>query len=233
MGANHLSVAGSIPPSSSQRHTTDHISQPARPALRCRGTPSRVRGGQVRCLLLAAALAACRQDGRPRPTEGHLDISWTGKDRGSLAGPAIARWCGLRRVLEIQSVRGDTGVALAVYSGQSPTPGTYRVVDPTVADSLPPAAAVAVRWLGQTVVQGFQGESGQVVLQRSSAGLFSGAFDARARSVVDTQHLNLSGTFRDLALRRDTLGCAPRDEEEEMGDDAIPEDAEAVDTGVH
>jgi hypothetical protein len=106
-------------------------------------------------------------------------------------------------------------------------------VDPTVADSLPPAAAVAVRWLGQTVVQGFQGESGQVVLQRSSAGLFSGAFDARARSVVDTQHLNLSGTFRDLALRRDTLGCVPRDEEEEMGDDAVPEDAEAVDTGVH
>jgi hypothetical protein len=241
MGANHLSVAGSFLPSLLQRHTTDPTNQPACPGRRRR---SASRGGFSAGwvqgpLLLLAALSACReQTGRP-PAEGHLDVSWSGKERGSVSGAATARWCGLRQVLEIQSVQGDTGVAVALYPGQSPKPGTYRVVDPATADSLPPAAAVAVRWLGQTVVQGFQGESGRMMLQRSNAGLFSGSFSARARSVVDTQHLNLTGTFRDLSLRRDTLGCAPRDEDADMGDDADmgndaePEDAETIDTGVH
>ena len=177
-------------------------------------------------LLVALLMLDCQPQARRSSAEGHLDVSWSGKDRGHVSGAATARWCELRRVLEIRAVRGDTGVAVALYPIRSPLPGSYRVLAPAKAESLPPAAAVAVRWLGQTVVQGFQGESGQVVLQRSSEGLFSGRLSARARSVVDTQHLTLSGTFRDLALRPDSLGCTQTDEE-------LDEDAEAVDTGVH
>jgi len=154
-----------------------------------------------------------------------LEVSWTGKDSASIAGTATARWCGLLRVLEVRLVRGDTGVAVAIYPVRTPAPAAYRVMAPAKAESLPPAAAIAVRWLGQSVVQGFQGESGQVVLQRSSAGFFSGRLKARARSVVDTQHITLNGSFRDLILTPDSLGCST----EEDPDD----DAETVDTGVH
>jgi hypothetical protein len=100
------------------------------------------------------------------------------------------------------------------------------VVDPVKAESLPRAAALALRWLGQNVVQGFQGESGRVVLQRSSSGLYSGRVTARARSVNDTQRISVSGSFRDLAVRRDSLGCAPPEDDAES-------DADSADTGVH
>jgi hypothetical protein len=177
-------------------------------------------------VLLASGLWACQATARRPAREGHLEVSWNGKDRGSVAGTATARWCGLLRVMEVRLVRGDTGVAVALYPVRSPASGTYPVVAPAKAESLPPAAAIGVRWLGQSVVQGFQGESGQVVLQRSSAGLFSGRLKARARSVVDTQHIALNGSFRDLILTPDSLGCSPTDED-------MDEDAETVDTGVH
>jgi len=177
-------------------------------------------------VLLASGLWACQATARRPAPQGHLEVSWTGKVSGSVGGMATARWCGLLRVLELRLVRGDTGIAVAIYPVRSPVPGVYRVVAPAKAESLPPAAAIAVRWLGQTVVQGFRGESGQVVLQRSSAGLFSGRLKGRARSVVDTQHLTLNGSFRDLILTPDSLGCAPTDDDRD-------EDAETVDTGVH
>jgi len=177
-------------------------------------------------VLLASGLWACQAMARRPAPEGHLEISWTGKDTASIAGKATARWCGLLRVLEVRLVRGDTGFAVAFHPVRSPAPGAYPVMAPTKAESLPPAAAIAVRWLGQTVVQGFQGESGQVVLQRSSAGVFSGRLKARARSVVDTQKITLNGSFRDLILTPDSLGCSPTDED-------LDEASETVDTGVH
>jgi hypothetical protein len=94
------------------------------------------------------------------------------------------------------------------------------VLEPARAESVPPAAGVAVRWLGQTVVQGFQGESGKVVLQRSTSGLYSGRLSARAVSIADTQHISLSGSFRDLAAQADSAGCTPvaEDSDDDAGD---------------
>jgi hypothetical protein len=177
-------------------------------------------------LCLALVLLACRQ-ARPRTSgEPHLEVSWGGKDSGTVSGGATARWCELRRVFEFQAVRGDTGAAVAVYPGPSLAPGTYQVVDPAKAESLPRTAALALRWLGKNAVQGFQGESGRVVLQRSSSGLYSGRLAARARSVSDTQRISVSGSFHDLAVRRDTLGCSPPEDDTES-------DADTADTGVH
>jgi hypothetical protein len=176
-------------------------------------------------LCLGLTLVACRQAQPRRAGEPQLAVSWGGKDSGSISAPATARWCELRRVFEFQAVRGDTGAALAVYPGPSLVPGTYPVVDPVKAESLPRAAAVALRWLGRNSVQGFQGESGQVVLQRSN-GLFSGRVTARARSVNDTQLISVRGTFHDLPARRDSLACAPPEKDAESA-------ADTADTGVH
>jgi hypothetical protein len=184
-----------------------------------------VSAGAVRYLLLAWMIGGCRQAPSNAPPKGHLDVGWQGRDPGRIAGSAAAGWCALRRVLEIHTVRGDTGIALALYPGKSLAPGVYRVLDPVKAESVPPAAAIAVRWLGKSVIQGFQSDSGRIDLQRSSSGLLSGRVSARARSVVDTQRIVLTGTFRDVLVRPDSLGCQPA---EPPDDDADPDD-----TGVH
>jgi hypothetical protein len=129
-------------------------------------------------------------------------------------------------MLEIQAVRGDTGIALAVYPGKALAPGAYPVTEPERAESVTPAAAVATRWPTKTQIQGFRGDSGQVTLQRSSSGRFSGRMKARARSVVDTQRITLSGSFSDLLVQPDSLDCE--------GNDSLPKQApEVPDTGVH
>jgi hypothetical protein len=177
-------------------------------------------------LALLLLLTACRQAPAPAESAGRLEVSWDGSPDGALSAPAAADWCGRRQVLEIRALKGDTGVALALYPGKALTPGAYPVVDPARAESIPPAAGVAVRWLAKNLVQGFRSDSGRVTLERSGPGRFSGRVMARARSVVDTQRITLEGTFRDLVVRRDTVGC-------EADDVPSVQAAETADIGVH
>jgi len=167
-----------------------------------------------RWFLLLWLLAGCTQ--KPRgPGLGQITMRWEGSREGSLSGPATAGWCSVLRVLEIRSIRGDTGVALALHPGETLAMGSYRIVEPARAESVPPAAGVAVRWLSQNLVQGFQGDSGRLDLERSSSGGLSGRVHARAHSVVDTQRIVLTGSFRDLMPAPDSLGCAPADTTED------------------
>jgi hypothetical protein len=113
-----------------------------------------------------------------------------------------------------------------LYPADTLTAGSYRVLDPVKAESLPPAAGVALRWLTQTAVQGFQGDGGTVEVQRSGAGQLSGQVKARARSAVDTQKILLDGSFRNLTVQPQSQGCVPRPEKP-------GERAEPGDTGLH
>lgn len=177
-------------------------------------------------VLLLMLTGSCRHAPGNNPSRPYLDVRWSGSEQGKISGPATAEWCSPRRLLEIRTVQGDTGIALALYPGETITAGKYHVVHPAKAESLPPAAGVALRWLTQTTVQGFQGDSGVVDLDRSAAGLLSGRVRIRARSVVDTQRVSVTGTFEDLTVRAQARGCiAP---EENSG-----EHAEHPDTGVH
>jgi hypothetical protein len=179
------------------------------------------------CFLL---VIACREAPGRSNGPGHLEVQWEGSSKGQLSGLATASWCELRRVLAIRTVRGDTGIALALYPEKALTPGAYKVVAPARAESIPPAAAVAVRWPTKSVIQGFQGDSGRVILQRTSSGRVSGRVSSRARSVVDTQRIVMMGTFRDLLVQPDSLGCEPEDSPA----DTLPDKAaEGPDTGVH
>jgi hypothetical protein len=138
---------------------------------------------------------------------GQIDVRWTGSERGRLSGRATAEWCSILRLLEIRAIRGDTGIALAIHPTDTITPGEYRVLDPAKAESVPPAAGIALRWATQIAIRGFQGESGSVVLDRSPSGELSGRVTAAARSATDTGRLQVTGTFRDLAVRASTRGC--------------------------
>jgi hypothetical protein len=155
-----------------------------------------------------------------------MEVQWNGSRAGNLSGAAIAGWCAVRRLLEIRMVHGDTGIALVLYPAKELSAGEYPVVEPAKAESARPAAGLAVRWLTENTVQGFQSRSGRVNLERSGTGQLSGRLIARTRSVIDTQRLAITGSFRDLAIVQDTLGCSPSDTS------ISEEDPELDDTGV-
>jgi hypothetical protein len=129
-------------------------------------------------------------------------------------------------MLEIRAVVGDTGVAIAVYPRDTLAAGKYPVMDPVRAESLPPAAGLALRWAAQTSIKGFQGESGSIVIERSGSGELSGSLAAGARSIADTGRLKVRGKFQHLAVAVSKRGCT-RSAQDTAGD------AAAGDTLVH
>ncbi len=162
--------------------------------------------GLVVALML---LTACDEAGSQRLQAGRLDARWTGADSGKISAPASAEWCADRRLLEIRAIQGDTGLGLALYALDSIAPDSYRVVDPSRADSSPPSARVALRVFSQTTVKGFQADSGTVTLQRSGSGPLSGNVSARARSVLNGEQIRLSGRFERVGVMPQTRGCIP------------------------
>jgi hypothetical protein len=161
------------------------------------------------CLLGALGLAAgCGSGKGGRRTGERLEARWTGADTAAFGAPATAEWCDSLNLLEILAFAGDTGIEIALYPRDSVAPGTYPVRPPAAADSLPPSAAVGLRWFAQTAVQGFQGDSGQVSLTRAPDGALSGRFRATARAASGNGRLTITGSFDDLRQRPATSGCS-------------------------
>ena len=80
---------------------------------------------------LAIGIAACAGP-EPRAADApRLELQWTGADTGRITSPATAEWCGVLRVLQIDAVRGDTGIAIALYPRDS-----IRPTDPAVTSIL-------------------------------------------------------------------------------------------------
>ena len=177
-------------------------------------------------VIVLAGLPGCNRGPASRASAGQIDVRWTGSERGRLSGRATAEWCPILRVLEIHAIRGDTGMALVIYPADTITPGQYRIIDPAKAESLPPAAGIALRWATQIAVKGFQGESGSVALNRSGSGELSGRITATARSVTDTQRVTIDGSFRDLMIRPQARGCARPSKHPDEDEDAQPSDTQ-------
>jgi hypothetical protein len=155
------------------------------------------------------SFAAC-VDSPERPAQtGWLEARWTGADTGQIATHSTAEWCRERQRLEIRAIDGDTGIALVVYPRDTVETDSYRVVQPERAESVPPAASIALRVFSSTTIQGYQGDSGTVVLESSSSGELSGTFEATVRSVVNGQLLTLIGEARDLVVVPQARGCKP------------------------
>lgn len=179
-------------------------------------------------LLLALSLAAaCRGSAEKAAQTGRLEARWTGSDSGQVSASATAEWCSDRRLFEIRAVHGDTGFAMVLYPVDTIDADTYRVVRPAGADSLAPSAAVALRLFSPTVIKGYQGDSGNVVLKRSGSGELSGTVEARSRSVLNADLVRITGKFRDIVVVPQTRGCLP-----EIPFDSTDEDSELPDTDV-
>jgi hypothetical protein len=171
---------------------------------------------------------ACSQSGKQADVAGQMSARWEGSRDGDFTAPASASWCQARRMLEVRSIRGDTGIAMALHPRRSLAAGSYRIVEPAKAESVPPAAAVAVRWLGKNLVQGFRSDSGQLELERSSTGQLSGRLHARARSVVDTERIVLTASFQNVTPDS-AVGCtAPDTTDEDLAPDDTGEMTETM-----
>jgi hypothetical protein len=182
----------------------------------------RVPGPRAAALAVLTTLtAACAKREAGTAETPRLELQWTGADTGRMAGRATAEWCGVLRVLEINAVAGDTGIAIAIYPTDSIRPDSYPVMRPERADSAPPASAVALRYFAETAVKGYQSDSGRVLLTVSAAGMMSGRFTAALKSATDGSRLHAAGAFHDVRARPATRGCVARPPRP------------APDTGVH
>lgn len=173
---------------------------------------------RARLIVLAAALAAgasATACGKPKdaaPAGPTLDLRWAGPtvDSARVSAPATAVWCDSLKLLQVQALRGDTGIAIALYPVKAFGAGRFPVVPPARADSAPPAAAVALRWFAETAVRGFQGDSGAVIVKQERPGSYTGTFEVSAHSVTDPAHLTIRGSFRALTLRPGGRACVPK-----------------------
>lgn len=172
-------------------------------------------------------LAACDRAGSRALQAGRLDASWTGSDTGKISAATTAEWCEDSLFLMIRAVQGDTGLGLALRFLDSITPDSYRVMEPSRADSSPPSASVALRLFAQTTVDGFQGDSGAVILKRAGGGL-SGSVSARARSVLNGKQIRLSGRFDRVAVVPQVRGCVPTRPDSTDQADTVFDDADSV-----
>ena len=158
---------------------------------------------------LALLLGGCAGREQAAPG-GRLEVEWTGESRGHLAGAATGEWCDSLKVLVIRALAGDTGFAIALYPTDTTRSDSYPVVLPAKADSVPPAAAVALRWFAATMVKGYQGDSGRVLVRDTTGGRLSGRFSASLKSATDGSRIRAGGAFHEVRVGPATRGCVRR-----------------------
>ncbi|HET6578497.1 MAG TPA: hypothetical protein VFG66_09245 [Gemmatimonadales bacterium] len=171
-----------------------------------------MKGALRRCApaVLLVLGAGCGKQAPAAPAGPRLETRWTGGDTAGFAAPAVGEWCDTLDLLEIRAAAGDTGIALAIYPGDSVQPGDYPIRPPDVADTASPSAAMALRWVAQTAVRGFRSDSGTLTLHRAADGALSGSFTIHAHAVSDAVRLMVTGSFEDVHPRPVTRGCTPR-----------------------
>lgn len=166
-----------------------------------------LRSGPAALLpLLAGLLAACGT----RPAAGTLAASWVGADTGALSGRPVVTWCRDGRRLEVTLVREDLGIGLVLYPADSLGAGQYPAFDPGADTVRRPSAAAALRWFTEQAIEGFQSDSGALVLEPAGPG-YSARFEFRLHSLDDAKQLRLSGTLTQLvpgACPADSLPAA-------------------------
>lgn len=160
-------------------------------------------------LAVAMVVAACNPEGR----RGTLTAHWgSGTDSASLTMPATATWCPGPSRYDVRAFVGDTAFGMAVYpvdtAGLS---GSYAVLAPGGSVQVRPAAALALRWIGKSEIQGWWGDSGSVSFSSGTLGGLSGSGQARLMSGLGPDSvIPVEFRFRGLRVKTDSLCDAPQ-----------------------
>jgi hypothetical protein len=128
-----------------------------------------------------------------------------------MAVPVTGRWCVGPGRLDLRATAGDTGLALALYPMDSVgLAGVYPVFEPGGPVQVRPGAAVALRWMGKVLVQGWWGDSGSVTLSGGRVRGLSGRGEVWLVSGLGPDSVTaLEFSFRGLRVVNDTLCDAP------------------------
>jgi hypothetical protein len=127
--------------------------------------------------------------------------------QGSMRGAGAVVWCAGPKLAIVTGVQGDTGLGLVIHPRDSLAPGVYPVLPPDSARTTAPAAAVALRLMSRTAVEGYQGTGGKVTVTKVGDHRLSGELRAEAQVVGAVQRLELEGEFRDLPIRVGGPAC--------------------------
>lgn len=142
---------------------------------------------------LAALLAACDAPAG----EGRLSAAWIGADTGEVSAPAAAVWCRDANRLEVTLVQEDLGIGFVLYPADTGLAGEFPAFDPGADTVVRPSAAAAVRWFTEQAIEGYQSDSGTMILEGSAPRL-SGRFGFRLRSLDGLKKVRLTGTLTEL-----------------------------------
>lgn len=156
----------------------------------------------VAASVVGALTLACRSE--PGGASGSLRVSWIGADTGRLEVSAVARWCAEDSVLSILGERGDSGIGLVLFSQDSVGTGTFAVSRPGATQPRP-HARVAIRWLGQNLINGYYSLSGAMTVHPATP--LAGQIRATMKSAVDGRQLDLKGSFSGITIIPAAPGC--------------------------
>lgn len=152
----------------------------------------------------AAGLRALRPAGLAAAT---LTVEWRGAFRGQAELPAQLAWCPITRLGTLEAISNDTGVLISLRERDSLSTGIHPVLSPDLGGTLPlPAAAAALRWVRDTVILGFRGQSGAVDVERVGT-TASGSFDIFMQRAMRGDTLRVRGNFRDVPVVASAVGC--------------------------
>jgi hypothetical protein len=154
-------------------------------------------------LLTLAGIVACAGSS----SAGRLEAAWTGADTAKFDAPVTGLWCSGERFLELSAVQADTGIGLVLYPTDSLVAGDYPLFDPRGGTVTRPGAVVASRWFSQTLIKGYQSDSGMVTLRFSPSRKLSGQFGGRLHTVQGSGVLQLRGGFSEVRLGSSPLSC--------------------------
>jgi hypothetical protein len=164
-------------------------------------------GRQAAAGVIGLGVAGCGAIARDRD-KGHIEVTWSGAEKGTMSAPAGADWCPAARTVQLTAVQGDTGLGILIYPPESLVVGKYPVVEPADARTKSPTASVGFRLMNQTAVSGYQGQTGVLIIERVQAAQISGHFDATGRTATAAVgNIHLTGRFVNVPLTSGRSAC--------------------------
>ena len=140
------------------------------------------------------------------PSAGRLQAKWAGSDSGKLNAEARATWCAPGRLLEVIGVDSDAGMGLAIYPSDSLSDGEFPVTDPRHDSLSRPRTAVGIRWVTETQIKGYQGDSGGLKLSWRG-GKLDGTLDAKLHAAATPETIRVTASFHGVPVVTDSTRC--------------------------
>lgn len=154
------------------------------------------------CVCLA--LAACGGS----DSTAELSIEWEGEVTGRFSAPGQAVLCAQTGLVEMEAIRGDTGVAAVLFlSDSSRVAATdYPVF---LAASYPeprPGALAGLRWFDNVQVVAWEGLRGTIEVRPADSTL-AGTFSVTMQQVNHPDTVLVTGRFSGIPLIRADSSC--------------------------